>query len=329
MKAIVVAAVSAALLAAVWIYQEGRISKLEEELAWLKHTPPKSDGLPGAGRRLGGTSGGGLVEPDTKSGRDRVAGGGASSRTGEQAGRSGSNEGEWVETFRKMMENPVGAAMLKEQQKGRALRLYGDFVDALNLKPDEKEYFIGLVAAGVGEQDTVGMRLFAAKSDEERTAILDQMEADQQARERSIQEFLNNDEDFARYQRFEERKEIHEQMPGLRAAMEASGTAITPAQEERLVDVIYDAAVQSGMQRDWDGRAGMEQFAQPGATDRFKEQWAATQQIVNSNLGAVFDNPAQHEAVREHQTQVANQAIMGLQFVEGMIAGQQQQNGGE
>jgi hypothetical protein len=118
--------------------------------------------------------------------------------------------------------------MIKEEHKGKTLRIYGDFMESLNLNKKEKEYFLGLVAAGVGEDDTEGMKLLGAKSNEERGAILDQMEPDQEA----IAEFLNKGDDYARYDHFEERKDIYEQMPELRAAMTATGVSSDEPQEE-------------------------------------------------------------------------------------------------
>jgi hypothetical protein len=54
------------------------------------------------------------------------------------------------------------------------------------------------------------------------------MGADQKA----IAEFLNNDDHYARYDHFEERKDIYEQMPELRAAMTATGVSSDEPQEE-------------------------------------------------------------------------------------------------
>jgi hypothetical protein len=317
MKAILLGAAALAALIGVVSYEEGRISGLEKELAALKKETPKSS--PGTSERrfasVGSVSGGGGTG---KSERPRTAG---IERTSPEGGTV--KEGDWSETFRKMMENPVGAAMIKEESKGKALRIYGNFLDSLHLDKKEKEYFLGLVAGGVGEEDTVGMKLFGAKSDEERVKILNQMEADQEARKAAIEEFLNNDEDFARYEHFEERKEIYEQMPGLRAAMNDTGAPMSDAQEEGIVEAIYQASVQSGLAEQWDGRAGMEQFTRPGATQRFKDGWGAMQNILNENIGTVLENPVQQAALREQQTQMGNMAVFGLQFVEGMIAGQQ------
>jgi|TARA_B110000116_G_scaffold196733_1_gene171449 hypothetical protein len=78
----------------------------------------------------------------------------------------------------------------------------------------------------MSEDDTVGMKLLGAKSNEERREISDHMEADQKA----TAEFLNNDDDYARYDHFEERKDIYEQMPELRAAMTAHSAAIRTRQ---------------------------------------------------------------------------------------------------
>ena len=105
--------------------------------------------------------------------------------------------------------------------------------------------------------------------------------------------------------------------------MNDTGAPMSDAQEEGIVEAIYQASVQSGLAEQWDGRAGMEQFTRPGATQRFKDGWGAMQNILNENIGTVLENPVQQAALREQQTQMGNMAVFGLQFVEGMIAGQQ------
>lgn len=311
MKAILVGAVAIAVLIGVVVYEEGRISTLEKDLAALKDAAPKAS--PGVGNRRLASAANGPATGIGKASRVGVGIAGTSPKNGK------AREGDWAETFRQMMENPVGAAMIKEEHKGKALRIYGDFMESLNLNKKEKEYFLGLVAAGVGEDDTVGMKLLGAKSNEERGAILDRMEADQKARKKAIAEFLNDDDDYARYDHFEERKDIYEQMPGLRAAMTATGVPIDESQEEQLVEAIYGASVDSGLNEDWSGRAGMEQFGEPGATQRFKDQWGEMQSILNQSVGPILENSDQQTAFRDHQSQVGQMVVMSLQFVESMI----------
>ena len=146
---------------------------------------------------------------------------------------------------------------------------------------------------------------------------------------KDIREFLNNDEDFERFTHYDDRKDIYEQMPGLRAAVNGTGTPINANQEEQLVEAMHQASIESGLREAWDGRAGMEQFGEPGATARFSEGWERMQGILGDNLGTILDTPEQAAAVREHQEQVGNMARMGIQFVEGMIANANGGGGGE
>lgn len=318
MKAIVVTVISLAVLIGVVVVEEGRISDLKKRIAALEKQPAELER--GGGERSVAGPGRASTSIGTKGDRPRSVEEGGSVAAGD-------GKGDWAETFRKMMESPVGAAMIKEEHKTRAMRIYGGLIDSLNLSEEEREYFLGLVASGVGEEDAVGMKLFGAKTEEEAVGILDQMEADQEARRQAIKEFLNDDEDFASYEHFEARKEIYEQLPGLRAAMKETGSPITTDQEEQLVEAIYRASVDSGIDGEWKGRAGMEQFGEPGASERFQNQWRELQNALAGDVGTILENPAQQEAFQEHQKQVGNMAMIGIQFVEGMIAGQQ--GGGE
>ena len=278
------------------VWEENRIAGLKAEIASLK-----GDGLdPGkASARRGGSLNSG-TEPNVaaKSDRTRIA------KTDDDPGdRDPTREkGDQAlgETIRKIFENPAGLAMINEEHKGRAARLYGALIDELDLTKEEEEYLINLLAPGVAEQDMTGMKLFNAKTDEERSQILDNMETAQKERRKAVEDFLNSEEDFAKYETYQARKSEYEQLPGIRAVMEQAGVPMKSSQEVALVEAMFEARTESGISDRWEGRTGFMQYGEPGVSQRFEKDWTQMQTALNGKTEDVLDE-AQVKAFDQQQ----------------------------
>jgi len=294
--------VCAALVLAVIIYEESRVSDLETEIVTLKETiaapsvmtrdlqPPES--YPNTRYRRGG-----LSRPNERPKNDSELMG---------------------ETFRQMMENPIGKAMINAEKKGKALAIYQNYLKELNLSEEEQEYFLGLVATDLGSEDATGMKLFSAKDDEERLQILDEMEADKKKFKEDVAKFLNNQEDYERVEHYEARKPEYEHLGSLRAAIAASGTPLDSGQENKLIEAMYESRMETGITEAWEGRAGFEQFAQPGVAGRFSEDWDRMQKSLGQKTNGLL-NDAQQDAFEQQQGQFLDLTLIGLRMVEGMI----------
>jgi len=261
--------------------------------------------------RLPTKGAGGSASPADLAGGERAGGG------QEPRGRS---KGDQVlgETIRKMYENPAGRAILDAENKLRAQSLYGALIDDLDLSREEQEYFLGLLTPGIGEEDAVGMKLFGAKSDEEAGKILDGLDAAKAKRLEDVRDFLNDDEDFAKYERYQTRKGEYEQLPAIRGVMKAASAPLTPDQESALIDAMFEARNETGLTERWDGRAGFEQFGKPGVSKRFQSDWVAMQENLDGRLPDVLDE-SQTEAFSQHQTQYRDMIQMSFRMVETMI----------
>ena len=287
---------------AVIIFEESRVSELKTEIVTLKETIESPAVI--------------IRENDTTSpsGYSRSVGT-RKSRTGERP----KNDSELMgETFRKMMENPIGKAMINAEKKGKALAIYQNLLKELNLSEEEQEYFLGLVATDLGSEDAAGMKLFSAKNDEERLQILDEMEASKKKLKEDIAKFLNNEEDYERFEHFEARKSEYEHLGSLRAAIAASGTPLEAGQETKLIEAMYESRMETGITEAWEGRAGFEQFGQPGVADRFSKDWDRMQDTLGKKTGDLL-NDAQQEAFDQQQGQFLDLTLIGLRMVEGMI----------
>lgn len=311
MKSILVGAGLVVLLIGTVVWEESRVTALKGELDEAREKLVKLEKAAAKREAVASRA----AKPSSPAARDReqVV---KRDRSGEEGGekkRDGLGE-----TFRKIFENPAGRAMINEENKTRAARLYGALVEEFNLTEEEEEYFIELLAPGVGEEDAVGMKLFGANSDEEREQILDDMEQSQEERRQSVKDFLNDEEDFAKYERYQDRKSEYEQLPSIQAVMKETGSPMTSEQESALVEAMYEARTETGLSERWEGRAGFEQFGEPGASKRFEDDWVRMQGTLDGKVGGVLDE-GQREAFGEHQEQIKQFALMGIRMVEGMI----------
>ncbi|MEM9081345.1 MAG: hypothetical protein AAGC74_11710, partial [Verrucomicrobiota bacterium] len=182
-------------------------------------------------------------------------------------------------------------------------------------------------AQNIGEGSTVGMKLLGAESREESMAILDQMEIDQEARKEAMREFLNSEKDFETYEKYAARQSEYQQLGGIRSVMDEIGEPLSFEQEERLVDAMYAARVESGMVENWEGRAGFLQHGRPGTSDRFETDWNEMQSDMEGDLQSILSG-AQREAFLSQQEQTKGWVLMQIRMVEGMIEAARKENRG-
>lgn len=235
------------------------------------------------------------------------------------AARAKENASEFGAAVRKIYENPAGRAMIREENRRRAESIYSRLIGEFDLSEEEADHFLDLLAPSVGEQDRVGMALFNAKSDEERMNLIDQMEADQQARREAIQTFLNDEEDFSKYEAYHARKSEYEQISSIRTVMEESGSPLSYEQESQLIEAMFEARTETGLSEKWEGRQGFYQYAKPGISKRFESDWGDMQGNLEGRIGGFLDE-AQQEALQQHQDQIEQFILMGIRMAEAMIA---------
>ncbi|MEP4077078.1 hypothetical protein [Haloferula sp.] len=318
MKSIVTIAGCAALLAGVFFWEESRVSELKKQVGSLEE---KLESLEADAIRQQEKSAA-VSEQLSKAQRSREL------KREAAKTESPAKGAELGETMRKVYENKAGQAMIKESNRQRASNIYGRLIDRLDLSPEEEEHFINLLAPALGEQDRVGMQLFGAKSDEERMQIIADMEKDQVDREEAIMTFLNNDEDFAEYERYHARKSEYEQIASINTVMEDLGSPMEPAQESQLIEAMFGARTETGLSEKWEGRQGFYQYGEPGVSKRFEDDWSSMQTNLNGRVGDIL-NDSQQVALQEHQKQVEQFILMGIRMAEGMIEGAKKQQGGQ
>ncbi|MGC6426377.1 MAG: hypothetical protein ACON5H_05200 [Akkermansiaceae bacterium] len=220
--------------------------------------------------------------------------------------------------MRKMAENPAAREMFKTGHVAAARMMYGSLLESLNLTKEEEEYFLGVLAGEFADQQQMGMRMLGARSVEDRRAIAEELENNKQKRKEQIAEFLNNDEDNAEFEKYQERLPERQQLGGIKAAIAQTGTPLTEEQETQLVDVMHRIRTSSKASKKWDGANAMEMFARPDVEEVFEKDWAAGQEALKGEVGSIL-NDEQSAAFFESQAQTKQMHLMGLRMMKNMM----------
>lgn len=290
----------------IYFIQDSRISALRAEIEELKNTPEE-------------------VAPQKKMTHTE-----SPSRITERSAALSErlkNEDEETETsamedfgkaMRKMAENPAAKEMFKTGHIAAARMIYEPLLEKLNLSKEEEEYFLGVLAGEFADQQQMGMRMMGATTAEERRELAAEMEANKEKRKQEIAEFLNNDEDAAEFEKYQDRLPERQQMSGIKTAIAQTGTPLTEAQENQLIDVMHNLRTGSEEAKKWDGPHAMEMFTRPDVEEVFEKDWAAGQEALKGELVGVL-NEEQAAAFFENQAQMKQMHLMGIKMMKGMM----------
>jgi len=286
----------------VYLIQESRLKSLQGELA-RANTSTKDE--PEKSRRLS------LSAPvadsnSVISGRREVT---------ERPGKENDGKGDKpLRSMSEVLQTDAGRVMIKQGIEAGLPMIYGDFINSLGLDDEESKYFKELLTKRMLDQQQLGMKWVQA--DEERRASL-AIEMEKLAEENSVKidEFLQNEEDAVSFKRYEQQLPERRQMRGVRNAL--SDEPLTPEVEERLVDTLYQARLNSGEGNGSD-EENWEKLAETGDFRVIEERWRATDVEIAKNIPEVL-TPTQSEAFLDYwktaRTMQAAEYKMGMQIM--------------
>ena len=142
-----------------------------------------------------------------------------------------------------VLQTDAGRAMIKQGIEAGLPMIYGDFINSLGLNDEELKYFQELLTKRMLDQQQLGMKWVQA-DEEGRASLAVEMEKLAEDSSVKIDEFLQNEEDAVSFKRYEQQLPERRQMRGIRNTL--SDEPLTPEVEERLVDALYQARLNSG-----------------------------------------------------------------------------------
>lgn len=223
-------------------------------------------------------------------------------------------------SIRKMWANPAGKSMRSQGMKIAVAMMYEDYIETLDLTDEEAKHFRELLGGEMANQQEFGMKMMDA-TPEERTVLAKEMTERNKQDEEDIKTFLNSDEDFEAFKNYKGRLPERQQLEGVRAAMAAKDAAMDEETEARLVEVMYKARTQPGLP-DYSGKAAYFEADGGDMVGRFEETWKSQQALLREEVD--FLNATQQEAFFEHQEQLKEFQLMGLEMAGKMMKGEEE-----
>ena len=313
----IVSTTLALLLAVVVVMGMGKVSKLEEKVAEIEQEKPakSSTRLPSSAvasaplspSRPSGPAKSTRVPADSEAVKD------------DQEDRGDERRRVLGDMFRQWAESDAGKRMEETQNKRKARKVFSPLIEELALSEEDRDYFLGVAGASANADDALWGELMTA-GDDDRESILEKWEQENAERSAAMREFLNDDSDWERYQNYEARLEEYEQVEGLRRSMEGAGVPLTAEQEAQLVEVMYDARQETGMDDRWRGRGALDQLSEPGIAERLEADWQSNQEAMSSGLNNVL-SPEQVEAFNSSQSRTIRQVTQGIRMMEAFTGG--------
>ena len=286
----------------VYLVQESRLKSLKDELARADtSTKDKTE----KSRRLS-LSASVADSNSVISGRREVT---------EKPGKENDEKGEKpLRSMSEVLQTDAGRAMIKQGIEAGLPMIYGDFINSLGLNDEESKYFKELLTRRMLDQQQLGMKWVQA-DEEGRASLAIEMEKLAEENSAKIDEFLQNEEDAVSFKRYEQQLPERRQMRGVRNAL--SDEPLTPEVEERLVDTLYQARLNSGEGNGSD-EENWEKLAETGDFRVIEERWRATDVEIAKNIPDVL-TPTQSEAFLDYwktaRTMQAAEYKMGMQMM--------------
>jgi len=198
-----------------------------------------------------------------------------------------------------------------EAQLGDVLEgLYENF----ELEGEELSHFKGLIAEHWRVQSQVPMQLMSAMGDAEKVqAIKEDLQRSRVATDARIEEFLNDEGDYAYYETYRDQLPDRMEVNQYRDAMDSVGVPLTPDQETRLITAMAEERESSGLgdlndPLQWD----MEEFNEASVT-MVMEQMGDFHSRVQVRAGGILEQE-QVSALAESQNDIRQQQELGMRF---------------
>ena len=227
--------------------------------------------------------------------------------------------------LRKMLEMPGMKEMIKAQNLAQIEMLYGRLFDRFELNSEEKENFKQLLAARLGAQTELGLKLTdASLTQEQRKQLTSEFQASKARSDEQIRTFLNFDDDYQTFQHWEDTQpeRMGFEMMGGRGHFDSAGEPLAADQEAQLIDIMAQVRKEPSQLPD----LSQPQNFTPGSITAEQivlqmEKYDRDAAVVAQRAAAIL-SPTQLQALKKFQDQMRTMSEMGLKMSQTMLQGE-------
>jgi hypothetical protein len=262
---------------------------------------------------------------DSKLGPVNSPAGGAATAANSKTGQKGG----FGDMLSKMMTDPAMKKMMRQQQAAAMEMMYGPLFKEINLSPEEKEKFKELLLdRQMKAVESGGMFMKLQGEDTDRTAVMNDLAAQQQEFDAQMKGFLG-DERYAQYKDYGETMAERMAVSQLSQQLASSPNPLNDDQSRQLLEIMKQekksvTPVFGGSAAD--GSANMANWQAVWSEDKMNEFFKQREEIdqrVIERAKAVL-TPEQLTAFAAHQSNQLQMQRMGMTMAAKMFGTQKQ-----
>jgi len=254
----------------------------------------------------------------TPSSPDTTIANAQATKAGNQEPKATPKQG--MKAWAEMLQKPEMREMAKQQQIAMMDSQYSGLFARFNFDEAEKADFKRLLSDRQSAEMDLGIKVMNGDLNaDQRNALANESEAAKKAVDARIREFLNSDEDYAVFEKWEETKGERMRLDMGRNIFASSGEPLSPAQEDQLINTMHDV---SRRPTDTPDLSKPQNFDPANMTPAdIERQLAAQDKKAQAVLeaSAAFLSPKQLESLGTMQKQWRSMSEAGLKMSAAML----------
>jgi len=231
------------------------------------------------------------------------------------AAAPGPGDNAYVKVAMDMFNSPAFRASEAADAKQDAEKEYADMIGHFNLSADEHDHFLSLLTDRETSQDDVILKLMdPSLTVADRAALRQQQEDLKSASDAKVEEFLNNDGDYAYFKNYMDQKPDLTEVNALNTSLANTSQPLTQAQSDALVNLLYQERTNFKFTVDLKSPSlNLSTITDAEIATHFQEEQQLQNQIAEK--AAAILNPEQLTALKRNQAQALQSDQTGFEMV--------------
>jgi hypothetical protein len=225
-----------------------------------------------------------------------------------------------------MMKNPAMHDMIEFQQKQAVQMAFGNLIKRFNLSPDERDQFVKLLTDRQMNQVDMGMSLMDGGNltADDRAAAAQQLKDANAASDAQIQQFLNDDADYAYYQTYVQQQPERTELSMLNNTLAKDNMPLDSTQTDNLASLMYDARKNFNFTVNYGDPSTTATQSPASMTEQSVQTYEQQQEQLDGQIddqATSILSPEQLEVFKQNQAQMRQITQMGLNMSRQMLGG--------
>ncbi len=234
---------------------------------------------------------------------------------GPAAAASGPGDDTFIKVAMDMFNSPAFRASMAADAKKDAEKEYADMIGHFNLSADEHDHFLALLTDRETSLDDVILKLMdPSLTVADRAALRQQQEDLKSASDAKVEEFLNNEGDYAYFKNYMDQKPDLTEVNALNTSLANTAQPLTQAQSDALVNLLYQERTNFKFTVDLKSPSlNLSTISDAEIATHFQEEQQLQNQIAEK--AAAILNPEQLTAFKRNQAQALQSDQTGFEVV--------------